>query len=86
MSCRTYGKGPLGQRERKPVAVTSLGILFDWQQGIFYIHYPTERIVHTIAFVLLAGMRNSFTGIDLTIHHTISGRSTMELYLVFFFK
>ena len=27
------------------------GILFDYQQGIFYMHHPTDRIAHTTALV-----------------------------------
>ena len=27
------------------------GLLFDWQQGLFYMHHPTDRITHTTAFV-----------------------------------
>ena len=47
---RVYGKGPFGQRERKPAA-TTWAALSDSQQNIFYIHYPTDEIVHTTAFV-----------------------------------
>ena len=25
--------------------------LFDWQQELFYMHHPTDRIEHTMAFV-----------------------------------
>ena len=36
--------------ERKPAA-TTWATLFDKQQGFFYMHYPTDRITHTTAFV-----------------------------------
>ena len=38
------------QRERKLAAATWV-ILFDYQQGLFYMHHPTDRIIHTTAFV-----------------------------------
>ena len=36
--------------ERKPAAAT-LATLSDYQQGFFYRHHPTDRIIHTTAFV-----------------------------------
>ena len=47
---QTYDKWPFRERERKPAAVT-WATLFDWQQGFFYMHHPTDRITHTTAFV-----------------------------------
>ena len=48
-------------RERKPAATTR-ATLSEEQQGIFYMHHPTDRMVHTTAFVTprgaLAGTRN----------------------------
>ena len=35
---------------RKPAA-TTWATLFDSQQGIFYMHHPTDRIAHTMAFI-----------------------------------
>ena len=35
--------------ERKPAAGTWV-TLSDKQQGFFYIHHPTDRIAHTMAF------------------------------------
>ena len=51
--------------------------LSDWQQGIFYMHHPTDRIVHTMASVnhcgALAETSNSLVGppwgIDPMIQH-----------------
>ena len=43
------------------------------------MHHPTDRITHTMAFVTLAGTRNSSMGppwrIDPTTHRTMSERS-----------
>ena len=36
--------------ERKPAA-TTWATLSEQQQGLFYMHYPTDRIAHTTAFV-----------------------------------
>ena len=36
--------------ERKPAAAT-WATLSDYQQGFFYMHHPTDRIAHTVAFV-----------------------------------
>ena len=33
-------------RERKPAAAT-WATLSDWQQGLFYMHHPTDRMTHT---------------------------------------
>ena len=38
------------ERERKPAAAT-WATLSDYQQGLFYMHHPTDRITHTTAFV-----------------------------------
>ena len=46
----TYGKGPIRKREWKPAAATC-AILSDLQQRFFYMHHPTDRITHTMAFV-----------------------------------
>ena len=48
-SVRHMVKGPLDS-ERKPAAAT-IATLSDEQQGFFYMHYPTDRITHTTAFV-----------------------------------
>ena len=37
-------------RERKPAPAT-WATLFDYQQEFFYMHHPTDRLTHTIAFV-----------------------------------
>ena len=37
-------------RERKPAAAT-WATLSDYQQGLFYMHHPTDRMTHTTAFV-----------------------------------
>ena len=52
--------------ERKPAAAT-LATLSDQQQGLFYMHHPTDRMTHTRAFVTnsrgaLAGTRNNSMG------------------------
>ena len=52
------------------------------------MHHPTDRITHTMAFVIphgaLAGARNSSMGpprgIDVMTHLTIRELSTMELH------
>ena len=36
---------------RKPVATTVWATPSDWQQGIFCIHQPTDKIVHTMALI-----------------------------------
>ena len=36
--------------ERKPAA-TTWAMFSDQQQGFFYMHHPTDRIAHTMAFV-----------------------------------
>ena len=41
---------PFRQREMKPAA-TIWATLFDSQQGVIYMHQPTDRITHTMAFV-----------------------------------
>ena len=46
----TYGKGPM-RSDRKPAATTSWATGSNQQQGIFYMHYPTDRIVHIKVFV-----------------------------------
>ena len=47
---RTYGKVQLG-RERKPAASIRLSILFDQQEGFFYMQHSTDRIAHTMTFL-----------------------------------
>ena len=37
-------------RERKPAPAT-WATLFDYQQEFFYMHHPTDRLTHTMAFV-----------------------------------
>ena len=44
-------KGSFIEQERKPVAAIICAILFDWQQGFFYMHHSTYRITHTMTFV-----------------------------------
>ena len=34
-----------------PTAATTWVILFDQQQGMFYMHHPIDRIAHTTAFI-----------------------------------
>ena len=41
------------QWDRKLTDPTTWAILFDWQQVIFYRHYPTDRIIHTTVFCIL---------------------------------
>ena len=40
----------MGQRDRKPAAAT-WATHSDQQQGFFYMHHPTDRILNTTAFV-----------------------------------
>ena len=51
---RLYGVGHMvkyhSDSERKPAAAT-WATLSDYQQGFFYMHYPTDRIAYTTAFV-----------------------------------
>ena len=50
---RLYGIGHTVkdvQIERKPAAATTWATHFDYQQGFFYMHHPTEMIAHTTAF------------------------------------
>ena len=44
---RIYDKGSFTQPERKQPAANA----FDYQQGFFYMHHPTDRIAHTTDFV-----------------------------------
>ena len=37
--------------KRKSTTYIIWATLFDQQQGIFYMHHPTDRITHTTAFV-----------------------------------
>ena len=39
-------------RERKHAAATTWAILFNYQQGIFYMHHPRYGIAHITAFVI----------------------------------
>ena len=39
------------QQERKPTAATTWATLSDYQQGIFCMHHPSDRIEHTMTFV-----------------------------------
>ena len=36
--------------DRKPAADTSWDVVFIWQQGIFYMNCPIDRIIPTMAF------------------------------------
>ena len=47
---QTHGKGSLRYQERKPAAGT-WDILSDWQQEIFYMNHPINRIAYTTAVV-----------------------------------
>ena len=52
---RLYGVGHMvkdhsDSQRGKPAAAT-WATLFEWQQGFFYMHHPTERIAYTTAFV-----------------------------------
>ena len=51
---RLYGVGHMvkdhSDSERKPTATTWV-TLSNEQQGFFYMHHPTDRIAHTMAFV-----------------------------------
>ena len=51
---RLYGVGHMvkyhSDSERKPAAAT-WAILSNQQQGFFYMHHPTDRIAHNMAFV-----------------------------------
>ena len=53
---------------------------FDHQQGFFYMHHPTDRIVHTTAFVTPAGRNEMFY---LTTHstHFIYGYMASDIWL-----
>ena len=48
---RAYNKGPFRYRERKTAAATTWTPLFDWEQGVFDMYHPTERIAYITAFV-----------------------------------
>ena len=61
---------------------------YDYQQDIFYMHHPTDRIAHTTTVCYtsreaLTRTRNSSVcppwGVDLTTHHVMCGRSTDAL-------
>ena len=39
------------EQERKTAATTTFATLSDLQQGFFYMHHPTDKIAHIIAFV-----------------------------------
>ena len=47
---RLYGVGHMVKQERKHASATWV-TLFDYQQGFFYMHHPTDRIAHTTTFV-----------------------------------
>ena len=51
---RLYGVGHMvkysSNSERKPAAAT-WATLSDLQQGLFYMHHPTDRITHTTNFI-----------------------------------
>ena len=54
--------------KRKPAATNTWAILFIWHQRFFYMHHPTDRIVHIMALFYtnrgaLAGTRNSSMGL-----------------------
>ena len=38
------------QREKNPDVATTWATPSDWQQGIFYMQHPTDRISHTTTF------------------------------------
>ena len=41
------GRREFDRSNRKPAAVITWATLSDQQQGFFYMHQPTDRIVHT---------------------------------------
>ena len=56
----------------------------DWQEGIFYMHHSTDKIVYTESICntssgALAGTKSSSIvpprGIDLMTHHTLSSHT-----------
>ena len=49
--CQIYGKGPSRQQKRKLAATTTYSTLSDYQQGVFYMHHPTDKIAHTTVYV-----------------------------------
>ena len=65
-----------------------MGYSFQLAARDFHMHNPRERLVHTMGFVTPAvelWLEQKLTmclpcGIDLTIHHSPSCQSTMELY------
>ena len=83
MTSNIYGKGSFRSCSHY------MGYSFDYQQGFFCMHNPTDRIAHTMAFVSpvvehwLEQERSQWVkswGIDPTTHRTISIRSTTELH------
>ena len=48
--CQTYGKGLFRWQEKKPTGAITWAIIFDEQQGIFFMGTIPNRIVHTTAF------------------------------------
>ena len=51
-------KDPFRQRERKAAAATTWTTLYDYQQGVFYMHHPTDAIERTTSRGALAGTRS----------------------------
>ena len=49
--CQIYGKGPSRQQKRKFAATTTYSTLSDYQQGVYYMHHPTDKITHTTVYV-----------------------------------
>ena len=49
--CQTYGKGPCRERDKKPAAATTWATFIQLAARVLYMHHPTDRITHTMAFV-----------------------------------
>ena len=50
-----YGKEPLRESERGNPLPPLHGLLFDCQQGFFYMYHPTDRIADIVKFVTPIG-------------------------------
>ena len=67
----------------EPTATTWAN-LFDYQQGVFYIHHPTDRIPHTFAKPVMDFFFSSIGApwwINPMTHRNMSWCSTMQLHL-----
>ena len=45
-----------------PAAATTWITISDWQQGIFYMHHPPDRITYTLSFVTQVVICRALTG------------------------